>query len=61
MLESEGEVTTGFDYNTDQTYVAELQYSDLGIDTHVFNGMKVAGAGIIISIMIIGLLRLLRQ
>lgn len=61
MLESGGEVTTTFNYNNDDTYVAEIQYDDLSLDTHVYNGMKVAGTGIIISLMIIGLLRIIRQ
>lgn len=61
MLESESEVTTNFIYNQNETYVAEVQYDDLALDTHVFNGMKVAGTGIIITLMLIGILRIFRQ
>lgn len=60
MLESEP-VTTGFTYNDNVTYVKEIQYDDLGVNNMVFTGFRVAGTGLIISLLILGILSILRQ
>lgn len=48
-------------YNSDPDYVKEIQYEDLGIREMVFSGFKVAGIGLIITLLILGILSILRQ
>lgn len=50
-----------FIYNTDETYVSSIQYDDLSLDTMVFSGFRVAGTGLIISLLVLGLLSILRK
>lgn len=58
----EGETTNnGFIYNTDADYVQEIQYQDLDIETMVFTGFKVAGTGLIISLLVLGVLSILKR
>ena len=61
MLES-GEVNQeSVSYNSDPDYVREVQYDDLGISQMVFTGFRVAGTGLIITLLILGILSILRQ
>lgn len=61
MLES-GEVNqVETTYNADPDYVKEIQYDDLGVSQMVFTGFRVAGTGLIITLLILGILSILRQ
>ena len=61
MIEEEVITTEGFQYNTNDTYVASIQYDDLALDTMVFSGFRVAGTGLIISLLVLGVLAIFRQ
>lgn len=50
-----------FIYNADDTYVSSIQYDDLSIETMVFSGFRVAGTGLIISLLVLGVLSILRN
>ena len=60
MLEGET-LNHEFIYNTDADYVKEIQYQDLGVDNMVFTGFRVAGTGLIISLLVLGVLSILKQ
>lgn len=61
MLESEEASQETVNYNSDPDYVKEIQYDDLGISQMVFTGFRVAGTGLIITLLVLGILSILRQ
>lgn len=61
MLESGENNQENVIYNSDTDYVKEIQYDDLGISQMVFTGFRVAGTGLIITLLILGILSILRQ
>ena len=48
-------------YNSDPDYVQEIQYDDLGVSQMIFAGFRVAGTGLIITLLVLGILSILRQ
>lgn len=61
MLESGETNQESVIYNSDPDYVKEVQYDDLGVSQMVFTGFRVAGTGLIITLLILGILSILRQ
>lgn len=61
MLESGENNQESVIYNSDPDYVQEIQYDDLGISEMIFTGFRVAGTGLIITLLILGILSILRQ
>lgn len=61
MLESGETNQEDVNYNSDPDYVKEIQYDDLAISQMVFTGFRVAGTGLIITLLVLGILSILRQ
>lgn len=61
MLESGETNQESVNYNSDPDYVKEVQYDDLGVSQMVFTGFRVAGTGLIITLLVLGILSILRK
>lgn len=55
------DIVSDGNYNNDSDYIQSLSYDDLSLSDNVFTGMRVAGTGLIITLLCVGVISILKS